>query len=272
MSPAQTTTFNQAGQPVQNKEARVPAYYSILKLPGESQPSFMLFRSFVPFSKNDSKKTLSAFMVAKSDNFNDDYGQLVSYQVPSDELVPGPALVGAAITSDKSVAGVATLLNQEGSSVTWGELVLYPIDESLLYVRPLYVSAQGGTEVPQVQDVVASFGGTVVIQPTLQQALAKLVPGCPDQRAAVRGRAPGGDRLGQPGRKRWDELEHHDHGAVHVDHQAHDHDDHAGHGAQGPDGGPAAGGGQHHLHQGQGPTWRPAAPPGTATSTPTSTP
>ena len=179
VSPAQTTTFNQAGQAVQTKEARVPAYYSILKLPGESQPSFMLFRSFVPFSKNDSKKTLSAFMVAKSDNFNDDYGQLVSYQVPSDELVPGPALVGAAITSDKSVAGVATLLNQEGSSVTWGELVLYPIDESLLYVRPLYVSAQGGTEVPQVQDVVASFGGTVVIQPTLQQALAKLFPDVP---------------------------------------------------------------------------------------------
>jgi uncharacterized protein len=179
VNPSQTTQFNQAGQPIQTKEARVDPYYAILKLPGESQQSFMLFRSFVPFSEDDTKKTLSAFMVAKSDNFNDDYGQLVSYQVPSDESVPGPAIVGADISSNKFVSGVTTPLNQQGSSVTWGTLVLYPIDESLLYVRPLYVAAQGGTEVPQVQEVVASFGGQIAIQPTLQQALAKLFPDVP---------------------------------------------------------------------------------------------
>jgi len=179
VNPSQTTQFNQAGQPVQTKEARVNPYYAILKLPGESQQSFMLFRSFVPFSQDDTKKTLSAFMVAKSDNFNDDYGQLVSYQVPSDESVPGPAIVGADISSNKFVSAVTTPLNQQGSSVTWGTLVLYPIDESLLYVRPLYVAAQGGTEVPQVQEVVASFGGQIAIQPTLQQALAKLFPDVP---------------------------------------------------------------------------------------------
>ncbi len=178
-NPQQTTQFNQAGQQVQTKEARVSPYYSILKLPGESQQSFMLFRSFVPFSEDDTKKTLSAFMVAKSDNFNDDYGQLVSYQVPSDESVPGPAIVGADISSNKFVSGVTTPLNQQGSNVTWGQMVLYPIDESLLYVRPLYVSAQGGTEVPQMQFVAASFGGQITIQPTLAQALAKLFPDVP---------------------------------------------------------------------------------------------
>ncbi len=178
-NPQQTTQFNQAGQVVQTKEARVDPYYSILKLPGEPQQSFMLFRSFVPFSADDTKKTLSAFMVAKSDNYNDDYGQLVSYQVPSDESVPGPAIVGADISSDKTVAQQTSLLNQQGSQVTWGNLVLYPIDESLLYVRPLYVAAQGGTEVPQVQAVAASFGGQIVIQPTLAEALAKLFPDVP---------------------------------------------------------------------------------------------
>jgi uncharacterized protein len=190
-NPQQTTQFNQAGQAIQTKEARVAPYYAILKLPGESQQSFMLFRSFVPFSEDDSKKTLSAFMVAKSDNFNDDYGQLVSYQVPSDESVPGPAIVGADISSNKFVSAITTPLNQQGSQVTWGELVLYPIDESLLYVRPLYVAAQGGTEVPQIQEVVASFGGQIAIQPTLAQALQKLFPDVPASVLATVGQPQG---------------------------------------------------------------------------------
>jgi len=75
--------------------------------------------------------------------------------------------------------------------------VLYPIDESLLYVRPLYVAAQGGTEVPQVQEVVAEFGNTIVIQPTLQQALAKLFPNVPPDVLANVG-APQGQPLTTP--------------------------------------------------------------------------
>jgi uncharacterized membrane protein (UPF0182 family) len=179
---AQTTTQNAQGQQVSTKENRVPPYYAILKLPGESQPSFMLFRTFVPFSEDDSKKTLTSFMVAKSDNFNDDYGQLISYQVPSEELPDGPAIVGAKISANAEVSAQETLLNKD-SKVTWGNLTLFPLGQSVLYVRPLYVRAVGGTEVPTIQDVVLVFGWgnaqKIVIQPTLQQALQAMFPNAP---------------------------------------------------------------------------------------------
>ncbi len=106
------------------------------------------------------------------------------YQVPSDELPDGPAIVGSNISSNSAVSSVTSLLNQHGSTVTWGNLVLYPIGQSMLYVRPLYVAAVGGTQVPRVQDVVVVFGSgnseQIVIQPTLQQALQKLFPDAPN--------------------------------------------------------------------------------------------
>ena len=183
VSPAQALTTNQQGQTVVQKEARVDPNYAILKLPGQSQSSFMLFRPFVPFSENDSKKILTSFMVAQSDSDQGDYGQLIVYQIPSDQVVNGPAIVGADISSNKTVSGITTPLNQQGSKVNWGNLVLFPVDNTLVYVRPLYVAAQGGTEVPQIQFVVAAFGSgpneTIVIQPTLQQALQKLFPNAP---------------------------------------------------------------------------------------------
>ncbi len=179
----QTTQLNQQGQSVLAKEKRVDPYYGIFKLPQESQASYMLFRSFVPFSDNDSKKVLTAFMVAKSDDLNDDFGQLIEYQLPSDQQVAGPAIVGADISSNKLVSATTTPLNQQGSSVTWGNLVLFPVNDTIVYIRPLYVAAQGGTEVPQIQAVVAAFGSgnseQIQIKPTVSEALQALFPNAP---------------------------------------------------------------------------------------------
>jgi len=182
-NPQQGTTTNQQGVTSTVKEARVDPYYAMMKLPGDSESSFKLFRTYVPFSQDDSKKTLTAFMTAECDTFTGKYGQLTVYQIPSDQLPDGPAIVGSNISSNSSVSSQTSLLNQHGSSVTWGNLTVYPIGQSILYIRPLYVAAVGGTQVPRVQQVVAVFGSgnseTIVIKPTLQAALAALFPDAP---------------------------------------------------------------------------------------------
>jgi uncharacterized membrane protein (UPF0182 family) len=182
-NPQQGTTTNQQGVTSTVKEARVDPYYAMMKLPGDSESSFKLFRSYVPFSQDDSKKTLTAFMTAECDSFTGNYGQLTVYQIPSDQLPDGPAIVGSNISSNSSVSSQTSLLNQHGSSVTWGNLTVYPIGQSILYIRPLYVAAVGGTQVPRVQQVVVVFGSgnseTIVIKPTLQAALAALFPDAP---------------------------------------------------------------------------------------------
>ncbi len=252
VNPSQTSTINQAGQTVTSKEQRVKPYYAILKLPGESQQSFMLFRSFVPFSEDDTKKTLSAFMVAKSDNFNDDYGQLVSYQVPSDQSVPGPALVGAAISADKDVSVVTTPLNQQGSQVTWGTLVLYP-DRRVAALRAAAVRGRPGWDVGQRG---AGRGGRLR-GPDQHPAdpaagLAEAVSERPGQRAAERGPAPGpasadlDHRAGGPGI-----VDHHDGADVVVINGFDDHH-HTRDRAQEPDGRAAADDGVEPVEPGQG--------------------
>jgi uncharacterized membrane protein (UPF0182 family) len=195
-NPQQAQFQNQQGQTTTIKEARVAPYYAIMQLPGDSQPSMKLFRSFVPFSDDDSKKQLTAFMTAESDDFNDNYGQLVEYQIPSENLPDGPALVGSAISSNRAVASAITFLDQHGSSVEWGNMTLYPIGNSILWVRPLYVAAVGGTTLHSVQEVVVAFGSgssqQIVIEPTLQQALQTLFPNAPSSTFDYIGVPPGG--------------------------------------------------------------------------------
>ncbi|HEY5154723.1 MAG TPA: UPF0182 family protein, partial [Acidimicrobiales bacterium] len=134
-----TPSTNVQGQVIRPKESRIDPYYVLMKLPGETKESFVLLRSFVPTSDDDSKKKLTAFMVAKSDP--GDYGKLITYEMPSDLQIDGPALVNSAIQANTTISAQISLLNQNGSTVVFGNLLLIPIDNSILYVRPLYVSS-----------------------------------------------------------------------------------------------------------------------------------
>ncbi len=158
---------------------RVDPYYLLMKLPGEEQEGFVMLRTFVPFSEDDGRRQLEAFMVAKSDP--DDYGKLVVYEVQNDELPAGPALVASAIQQDPTVAREISLLSQQGSTVTFGDLILVPVDDSLLYVRPLYVASQGQTQTPALKYVIVvwdssdpNVGTRVVMKETLKESLEEM--------------------------------------------------------------------------------------------------
>ena len=166
------------GRPIARpREARIDPYYLLMRLPDEEQTEFLILRPFVPVSSDDSRKEMTAFMVAKSDP--DSYGEIVTYVMPRNNLPDGPGLAAASIAADEEVATTQTLLGREGSNVRFGNLIVVPIEESLLYVQPFYVEATS-TRVPELRKVIVYYGDTVVIENTLQEALEALFGEAPE--------------------------------------------------------------------------------------------
>lgn len=165
---------NVAGQPVQTREDRMDPYYLLMRLPEQADEDFVILQPFVPRSRDDSVKNLSAFMVAKMDP--DNYGQLSAYVMPRARTVDGPALVNARINQDPDVSQQITLLDTSGSKVRLGNLLVIPIEQSLLYIRPLYVEATG-TPLPQLKKVIVVFGNRVVMKDSFREAMTVMFPG-----------------------------------------------------------------------------------------------
>ncbi len=154
-------------RPAEGNEPPLRPYYLQLRLPGEDAPEFVLLQPF----NFEARQNLTALMAARSDP--DVYGQLRVYELPDDVSIEGISQIQAQIQADGDVAELVTLLGQRGSRVRFGNLLTIPIDDSLLYVQPLFVQAEE-TAIPQLDQVVLSLGRTVVMQPTLEEALAAL--------------------------------------------------------------------------------------------------
>ena len=167
-----TATAVQADFAEESGSARFIPYYSMLRAPGQDEASFQMIRPFVLFSTDDTRKELSAFMVASSDPEN--YGQLTAYVMP-DSATDGPATVQAAIDSDPLISAQISLLDEAGSSVLFGDMQLVPIGDGLLYLRPLYLRSDA-TQQASFQFMIVVYNGNAVYGTSIQEALAKLFP------------------------------------------------------------------------------------------------
>jgi uncharacterized membrane protein (UPF0182 family) len=142
-------------------------YYTIMRLPGEEEPEFIQMLPFTPRRRDN----LAAWLVARSDG--EHYGHLRVFEFPKQKLVYGPRQVVARISQDQTISPQITLWNQQGSQVIWGTLMVIPIEESLIYVRPLYLRAQGG-RIPELNRVVVAYEDRIVMEETLDASLARL--------------------------------------------------------------------------------------------------
>jgi uncharacterized protein len=158
-------TFDVGGQP-----QSMHPYYTIMKLPGESGPEYIQMLPFTPRQKDN----LAAWMVARSDGPN--YGQLSVFQFPKQTVIFGPKQVAARISQDQVIAPQITLWNQQGSEVIQGTLLVIPIEESLIYIRPLYLRAAGGS-IPELKRVIVAYQNQIVMEETLDAALERIFPG-----------------------------------------------------------------------------------------------
>lgn len=144
-------------------------YYTIMKLPGEAQEEYILMVPFTPRGKSN----LSAWMVARSDGEN--YGKLDVYTFPKQKLVYGPSQIVARINQDAEISRQISLWDQRGSSVIQGTLLVIPIEESLVYVRPLYLKADAG-KIPELKRVIVGYEDSIAMERTLEGALQKIFP------------------------------------------------------------------------------------------------
>jgi uncharacterized membrane protein (UPF0182 family) len=152
-------------------------YYTMMRLPGEKSVEYIQMLPYTPRQKDN----LAAWIAARSDGEN--YGQLVVFQLPKQTVVFGPRQVAARINQDQVIAPQITLWNQQGSEVIQGTLLVIPIEESILYIRPLYLRAAGG-RIPELKRVIVAYQNRIVMEETLEAALARVFP-AGDAAAAV---------------------------------------------------------------------------------------
>ncbi len=155
-----TETYAGEMQPMQ-------PYYILAKLPGSNQLEYMLMTPFTPHNRDN----MISWMAARSDF--PEYGKMLFYELPKEKLIYGPNQIEAMINQNTTISQQLTLWNQMGSRVIRGKQIVTPIENSFLYVVPLYLKAEA-TNFPQLKRVIAIAGDKVVMEPTLDEALTAL--------------------------------------------------------------------------------------------------
>jgi uncharacterized membrane protein (UPF0182 family) len=157
----------QANQPDATTPRTMRPYYLLMRLPGEDSEEFALIQPFAP----EQRDNLIGWLAGRSDG--DTYGQLKAYRMPPTKTVFGPEQIQARINQDDAVSQQITLWNESGSRVRYGNLLVIPVEDSLLYAQPLFLRAEQ-SEIPELRRTVLVFGDQVVMEDTLQGALEAL--------------------------------------------------------------------------------------------------
>ena len=155
---------------LEGRDQDMEPYYTIMRLPGEAKEEFVLLTLFNP-SRRDN---MIAWLAARSDPPH--YGRLVVYVFPKEKNIYGPRLIDARIDQDPIISRQLSLWNQRGSTVIRGSLLAIPIEQSLIYVQPLYLAAEQGA-LPELRRVTVVYGNQIAMEPTLEQALVTIFGG-----------------------------------------------------------------------------------------------
>jgi len=147
-----------------NESQAVEPYYLTMRLPTEEQEEFALLHPFTPVRRNN----LIAWLAGRSDG--DNYGKLLLYQFPKQRLVYGPEQIEARINQDPQISQLISLWNRQGSRVIQGNLLVIPIEQSLLYVEPLYLEAERNS-IPTLIRVIVAYGNRIVMEENLNRGL-----------------------------------------------------------------------------------------------------
>jgi len=147
-------------------QARMRPYYVLMRLPGEAEETFVLILPFTPLDRQN----MVAWLAAKSDP-GPEYGDIVSFEFPSGVNVDGPTQVFSRINQDARFSAERTLLGQGGSSIVFGDFLVIPLQDSLLYVQPVYVESNQPNAIPELKRVVVANGTKIGIGSSLRAAL-----------------------------------------------------------------------------------------------------
>ncbi len=167
-----------------DNEQAMEAYYTIMGLPNEAKEEFILLTPFSPKTKNN----MIAWLAARADSPH--YGSLLLFQFPKQQLTYGPMQIEARIDQEPMVSQLITLWSQKGSRVIRGNLLVIPIETSVLYVEPLYLQAEK-SEIPELTRIIVVYENRVVIGETLKEALDGAVAAGPQRKPVLPVLPPG---------------------------------------------------------------------------------
>ncbi len=166
-----------ADQIIGSERKEQEPYYTISRLPGEEEPEFVLLRNFTPYGRDN----MVAWLAGRSDGEN--YGKLLLYTFSKGSQIMGPMQVESQIDQDPVISGQLSLWGQGGSTLIRGNMLVYPVDDALLYVEPLYLSSDKN-RYPQLLRLFVYYNDRIVMAASLEEALAQLFPGYGDTAAA----------------------------------------------------------------------------------------
>jgi len=155
------------GELVGGKEQPIEPYYIIMRLPGETAAEYILMLPYTP----NGRPNMIAWMCARMDG--DQYGKKLVYNFPKQETVYGPMQIESRINQDTAISSQLTLWDQKGSSALRGNLLVIPINNSILYIEPLYLQAQN-SQMPELKRIIAAYGNKVVMEESLDKALVAI--------------------------------------------------------------------------------------------------
>lgn len=149
----------------------IQPYYVMMRLPGETKPEFLMILPYTPFNKNN----LVAWLAVRQDQPN--YGQVIAFQLPKDQVIFGPSQVQSRINQDPQLSQEYSLLNQQNSHVEKGNLLVVPIDGTFLYFEPWYIESSQGQALPELKYIIltgSTANSPVVFDSTLAKAVQDL--------------------------------------------------------------------------------------------------
>ena len=145
-------------------------YYIIMRLPGGEGEEFLLMQPMTPSNRNN----MVAWLAARCDEAH--YGEMIEYAFPKDRVIYGPQQIEARIDQDTTISQQLSLWNQLGSKVIRGNLLVIPIEDAIVYVQPLYLRSEQG-QIPELKRVIVAYADRVVMEETLEAAMAKVFGG-----------------------------------------------------------------------------------------------
>jgi uncharacterized membrane protein (UPF0182 family) len=150
-----------------NQDANEAAYV-VMKLPNENSIEMILLEYF----NARGKENMTAMFGARMDG--DNYGKLILYKFPPNQTVYSPQLFRKKVSQDTTISKDLTLWEGSGSTIDYGGTVIVPINNSLLYVESMYLTAQGKNTIPEMKRVIVSYGEKVVFAESIDKALEQL--------------------------------------------------------------------------------------------------
>jgi len=149
------------------RRATLPAYYTIMSQPGQHEPEYLLIRPYTP----SGKPNMIAWLSARSDP--ERFGEMQVYAFPAQSSIDAPGQIFASMNAKPDISRELSLWQQRGSEVIFGNLLVIPMADSILYVQPIYLKAERAP-IPALQRVIVADQQHIIMRPSLESALAEL--------------------------------------------------------------------------------------------------